>query len=169
MTAPEETPCTECGAVRHRGELFAVEGKPVCHRCLFGDAAPVEIYPIGVVVNGQQRARRGFGVSHKSRQSRIDLSPGQQRFMHRLEEETHLTVVYYLHQARPVRSRFRRGLDGKTVGVFASRTPDRLSRIGIQDVKLVEVRGTSLVVEGLDAVDGTPVLDLKLCWRHREA
>ncbi|MBW2597596.1 MAG: SAM-dependent methyltransferase, partial [Deltaproteobacteria bacterium] len=59
-------------------------------------------------------------------------------------------------------ARFKRGLDGKEVGVFASRTPDRLSRIGIQDVRLVKVEGTTLVVKGLDAINGTPVLDIKL-------
>ena len=86
--------------------------------------------------------------------------------MHKLEDEPRLTVVYHLHKPRPIRSRFRRGLDGKEVGVFASRTPDRLSPIAIQDVQLLEVRGTTLVVEGLDAIDGSPVLDIKLCW-HR--
>ncbi len=82
--------------------------------------------------------------------------------MYKMQEETHLTILYHLHRARPVRSRFKRGLDGKLVGVFASRTPDRLSGIGVQDVRLVAVRGTTLIVEGLDAIDGTPVLDIKL-------
>ncbi len=86
--------------------------------------------------------------------------------MHRLEEEERLTIVYHLHKPRPVRSRFKRGLDGKEVGVFASRTPDRLSPVGIQDVRLVSIQGTTLIVEGLDAIDGTPVLDVKMCW-HR--
>jgi tRNA (Thr-GGU) A37 N-methylase len=79
-----------------------------------------------------------------------------------LDEEPEITIVYYLHQARPVKTRFNRGLDGKRVGVFASRTPDRLSRIGIQDVHLMEIKGTTLFVKGLDAVSGTPVLDIKL-------
>jgi len=86
--------------------------------------------------------------------------------MYRLEDEEYLTIVYYLHKMRRVRSRFKRGLDGKEVGVFASRTPDRLSRIGIQDVRLLRVAGTTLVVEGLDAIDGTPVLDIKMHWRR---
>ncbi len=46
--------------------------------------------------------------------------------------------------------------------MFASRTPDRLSRIGIQDVRLLDIKGTTLFVKGLDAVSGTPVLDIKL-------
>jgi len=63
----------------------------------------------------------------------------------KLEDERNLTIVYYLHKSRSVKARFKRGLDGKEVGVFASRTPDRLSRIGIQDVRLVKVEGTTLV------------------------
>ena len=84
--------------------------------------------------------------------------------MHQLEDEKFLTVVYYLHQTRPVRSVFARGIDGKVVGVFATRTPDRLSRIAIQDVRLIKIKGTTLFVEGLDAIDGSPVLDLKMRW-----
>jgi tRNA (Thr-GGU) A37 N-methylase len=84
--------------------------------------------------------------------------------MYRLEEERELTIVYHLHKSRPVRSTFKRGFDGKKVGVFASRTPDRLSKIGIQDVRLVKVEGTALIVEGLDAINGTPVLDIKMKW-----
>ncbi|MCK5380760.1 MAG: SAM-dependent methyltransferase, partial [Candidatus Latescibacteria bacterium] len=78
--------------------------------------------------------------------------------MYKLEEEQFLTIVYYLHKARTVKSVFRRGLDGKKVGVFASRTPDRLSGIAIQEVTLVKIEGMTLYVEGLDAIHGSPVL-----------
>ena len=37
-----------------------------------------------------------------------------------------------------------------------------------QDVRLLEVQGPNLVVEGLDAINGTPVLDIKMCWRRSE-
>jgi tRNA (Thr-GGU) A37 N-methylase len=56
--------------------------------------------------------------------------------------------------------------DRKRTGVFATRTPDRLSKIGIQDVRLVKVEETNLYVKGLDAIDGTPVLDIKLYWSN---
>ena len=46
--------------------------------------------------------------------------------------------------------------------MFASRTPDRLSRIGIQDVSLLDIKDTILFVKGLDAISGSPVLDIKL-------
>ena len=154
--------CMKCGVVCDKKEYFIVDGESVCSRCLFGDISPVKIYPIGFVANKQHRDNSDFGLRGKSRTSRIELFPSQKPFMYKLEDERHLTIVYYLHKAREVRSRFKRGLDGKEVGVFASRTPDRLSRIGIQDVRLVKVEGTTLVVKGLDAINGTPVLDIKL-------
>ena len=73
-------------------------------------------------------------------------------------------MVYYLHESENVRSVFNRGLDGKKVGVFASRTPYRLSRIAVQDVELVGIEDTVLLVKGLDAIDGSPVLDIKMKW-----
>jgi len=41
-----------------------------------------------------------------------------------------------LHKSRPAKSTFKRGVEGKKVSVFASRTPDRLSRISIWDARL---------------------------------
>ena len=125
---------------------------------------PFEMYPIGVVRNNLGRSEKNFGTVGKGRISRIELLESQKRFLYKLEDERYITVVYYLHETNSVQSVFKRGLDGKEVGVFASRTPYRLSRIGIQNVKLVKLKETTLYVEGLDAVNGTPVLDIKMEW-----
>ncbi len=158
--------CSECHSAVEEQRLFMVDGKYVCNRCLYGDADPFEIYPIGIVNNGLRRSESDFGTKGDVGISVIELMPSQKRFMYGLEDERNITIVYYLHRSRPVRSVFKRGLDGKTKGVFATRTPDRLSRIGIQDVRLDKVEGLNLYVEGLDAVDGTPVIDIKLCWSN---
>ena len=50
---------------------------------------------------------------------------------------------------------------GKEVGVFASRTPHRSSRIAVSDVELVKVENGTVFVKGLDAFEGSPVLDIK--------
>ncbi|MBN1353168.1 MAG: SAM-dependent methyltransferase [Candidatus Omnitrophica bacterium] len=94
----------------------------------------------------------------------MELLKSQKPFLYKLDEEKIITIVYYLHEASAVKSVFNRGLEGKKVGVFASRTPYRLSKIGIQDVRLLKIEGTTLYVEGLDAVNGTPVLDIKMKW-----
>jgi tRNA-Thr(GGU) m(6)t(6)A37 methyltransferase TsaA len=46
-------------------------------------------------------------------------------------------------------------------GVFATRSPDRPNPIGLHDVEIVEVAGSRVRVRHLEAIDGTPVLDLK--------
>jgi tRNA (Thr-GGU) A37 N-methylase len=154
--------CTECGKTVEREEMFSIDGRPVCLTCIYGRTKPFEIYPIGKVRNDLRRGNKDFELKGAKGISCIDLIPSQERFMYKLEEEKFLTIVYYFHKTKSVKSIFNRGIDGKEVGVFASRTPFRLSRIGIQDVKLVTVEGTTLYVEGLDAINGSPVLDIKL-------
>jgi tRNA (Thr-GGU) A37 N-methylase len=156
--------CRECGKSVDEKKTCIVDGTAVCVGCMYNGREPFEIYPIGVVRSGLSRAKSGFGTDGEKGISVIELFKSQAPFMYRIEEEAYLTVVYYLHEAGPVRSVFERGYDGKRTGVFATRTPDRLSRIAIQDVKLVKVEGTTLDVEGLDAVDGSPVLDIKMKW-----
>lgn len=46
-------------------------------------------------------------------------------------------------------------------GVFATRSPDRPNPIGLHDVEIIEVAGTRVHVRNLEAVDGTPILDIK--------
>lgn len=153
--------CSECGRPCPADALRHVDGKPLCLRCLCGDAKPVTIRPIGVVVNDKHLAGTGFGTTGGDL-SEIRLHPGQERFMKGLAEETHLTIVWQLHKPRPIKTLFARGWDSKQVGPFASRTPARLTPIAVTDVELVEVKGTTLTVRGLDAVNGTPVLDIKV-------
>ena len=167
MTNRMDIFCTECGAVCKKEGMAIIDDQNICSSCLYGDVSPVQIYPIGFVCNQLDRDDTDSGLSGRTQTSRIELFPAQKRFMYRMEEEREITIVYYLHKSRSVRSTFKRGFDGKKVGVFASRTPDRLSKIGIQDVRLVKVEGTTLTVEGMDAIDGTPVLDIKMKWAGR--
>jgi tRNA (adenine37-N6)-methyltransferase len=83
-----------------------------------------------------------------------------------LEEFSHVEVVYVFDRVDPVAvetgARHPRGnLDWPRVGIFAQRAKDRPNRIGIGVGRLLGVDGRDLRVAGLDAVDGTPVLDIK--------
>ena len=145
--------CSECKKEIKEGHSFFVDDQPVCYKCLFGKAEPVMIYPIGKV---SQIDADGI--------SRIDLFPYQQRFMYKLEEEKWITVVYYLHKVNAISTVFKRGREnnGKEVGVFASRSPYRSSRIAISDVALIRISNSSIYVKGLDADENSPVLDIKV-------
>jgi tRNA-Thr(GGU) m(6)t(6)A37 methyltransferase TsaA len=84
-----------------------------------------------------------------------------------LEDFSHVMVVFYLHEAQgfdPAKQLLRhpRGMEHlREVGVFAQRTKYRPNPIGVTSVELRSIRGNVAVVRGLDALDGTPVLDLK--------
>ena len=83
-----------------------------------------------------------------------------------LEEFSHAVIVVYLHKADfDLEKHLQRRPQGKEdmpcVGVFAHRARHRPNPIGITAVKVVSVEGNALKVQGLDAIDGTPVLDVR--------
>jgi len=82
-----------------------------------------------------------------------------------LEQFSHVEVLFHFHAtAEPVEiaARHPRGRqDWPKVGIFAQRAKDRPNRLGATICRIVSVQGTVLEVAGLDAIDGTPVLDIK--------
>jgi len=154
--------CKKCMKETDLSQLENIDGEYICHSCLYRDLKPFEIFPIGYVSNSLERGE-GFGLKgSKTKISKIHLFESQKPFLYKLGDEKWITVVYYLHKPRNIRSFFPRGIDKKKVGIFASRTPDRPSHIGVSNVKLLRVEGTTLFVRNLDAINGTPILDIKL-------
>jgi tRNA-Thr(GGU) m(6)t(6)A37 methyltransferase TsaA len=83
-----------------------------------------------------------------------------------LGDFSHLEVIYHFHKAEVAKietgARHPRGNpEWPRVGVFAQRAKGRPNRIGVTVCEIVAVAGLSVRVRGLDAIDGTPVLDLK--------
>ncbi len=99
--------------------------------------------------------------------SEIHLDPQFARGLQGLEGFSHVIVVFFLDRAQgfdPEKQLLRRprGMeDMHAVGVFAQRTKFRPNPIGVTAVKLLGIVGSIIKVRGLDALDGTPVLDLK--------
>jgi len=60
----------------------------------------------------------------------------------------------------------RNNTEWPKIGIFAQRGKNRPNRIGLCTAKLIARRGRTLVVEGLDAIDGTPVIDIKPVMRE---
>ena len=82
-----------------------------------------------------------------------------------LDDFSHAIVVYALDRAAWDPARQSRHPRGNTswprVGIFAQRAKDRPNRIGVSTCRIVSVEGTTVRLAGLDAIDGTPVLDIK--------
>ena len=98
--------------------------------------------------------------------SEITLDEGLEECLEGLEEFSHIIVVYWMHRAPswrqpPAKIHPMGRADLPLVGLFATCTPHRPNPLGVTVARLLERRGNVLKVEGLDAIDGTPVIDIK--------
>jgi tRNA-Thr(GGU) m(6)t(6)A37 methyltransferase TsaA len=118
---------------------------------------------IGVVKNDvKQPIRHGWGEIV----SEIVVNNSLTEALDGLDECSHIIVLYWMHQLPPGRQLpLKVHPMGKSelplVGRFATRSPSRPNPVGQAMVRLLERRGNILKVRGLDAIDGTPVIDIK--------
>jgi formylmethanofuran dehydrogenase subunit E len=97
----------------------------------------------------------------------ILLSRKYSRALKSIRTFSHLVVLYWIHNRDNRKHRSvvqvvpKRHPGAPLVGVFASRSPSRPNPIGLCVVKLISVRGGKLVVDGLDALAGSPIVDIK--------
>jgi tRNA-Thr(GGU) m(6)t(6)A37 methyltransferase TsaA len=99
-------------------------------------------------------------------ESVIEIAEAWQSGLEGIEDFSHLVVMFYLDRASRRRTAGSlRAAEGdsnaKRVGFFSTRTPKRPNPIGLSCPRLLRRDGRRLVVRGLDAWDGTPVIDLK--------
>ncbi|MRR29402.1 S-adenosylmethionine-dependent methyltransferase [bacterium] len=83
-----------------------------------------------------------------------------------IESFSHLEVIYYFDRVQPAKIETgarhpRNNPDWPLVGILAQRGKNRPNQIGVTICTLLEHTGSSITVKGLDAVDGTPILDIK--------
>ncbi|TFG25444.1 MAG: tRNA (N6-threonylcarbamoyladenosine(37)-N6)-methyltransferase TrmO [Promethearchaeota archaeon] len=83
-----------------------------------------------------------------------------------IEDFSHILVFFWTNKvpekARQLKKVHPAGLRKMPIkGIFATRSPVRPNPIGITTVKLIERKANMLIVEGLDAIDNTPVIDIK--------
>ena len=74
---------------------------------------------------------------------------------------SHIILLYHFHRAGPFQPRVKPFLDHALRGLFATRAPSRPNPIGLSVVRLISVEKNVLRVEGIDVLDGTPLLDIK--------
>ncbi len=122
-------------------------------------SARIEISPIGFV---QNRFNTPPEKSEQIRRekSKIILFPKYAEGLYRIEEHEYLEIIFHFDRSEGYSLKCKTPHWG-IKGVFACRSPHRPSSLGLTRVKLVSVNKNALIVEGLDALNGTPVLDIK--------
>lgn len=121
----------------------------------------ISMIPVGYVLSG---VKNPDDMSIAGQRAIVKIRPELVPALHRIEEHSHLWIICWFHQARRDRLRIaplRLNPDLPEYGVFGLRAPARPNPIALTLVNLERVEGEHIYVSGLDAVAGTPVLDIK--------
>ncbi len=121
--------------------------------------------PIGVV-HSEVKEKQNPGFDWWKIKAEITIDPALAEGLDGIEEFSHVMVICWMDRATdPAKIALKvcpRGRhDLAPVGIFASRSPYRPNPLGKTTIRLLEHKGNTLKVKGLDAIDGTPVIDIK--------
>lgn len=100
-------------------------------------------------------------VLNKDKTARIEISDDYLEGIDGIEEGSYGVVLFYFHKAKKSPLRIVPHGRDELTGVFATRSPNRPNGIGMSIVKFVKIEGNIIEFEGVDMLDGTPVLDIK--------
>jgi tRNA-Thr(GGU) m(6)t(6)A37 methyltransferase TsaA len=116
----------------------------------------IEMRPIGFV----SRASPGENERDRSLVAKLVLNEDVTPALDGIEAWSHIYVIFWLNRVVHTAEPQLHG-QGDNLGIFAARSPIHPNPIGLTLVELVKHEGNALWVRGLDAYDGTPVLDIK--------
>ncbi|KAH8584087.1 Nef associated 1 [Cryptosporidium sp. chipmunk genotype I] len=131
----------------------------------------VQFFPVRTIGHCYSCWTEKFGIPRQSvlvpsSRGVIQLLPEfNPDFIHGLDEFSHLWIIFIFDDVpqditinpkiRPPRMR------GKSTGVYSTRTPHRVNRIGISNVKIESISGNRIYISGVDLLNGTPIIDIK--------
>ena len=130
-------------------------------------AQEMVLRPIGVVRSQLKRRPDASDKALRQRPSRLEILPAFREGLDGLIPGDEILILFWLD---------RMGEDEREVlrvhpggdrsrpmrGIFATRSPARPNPIGATTVRVVQRKGNTFIVEGLDALDGSPIVDIKI-------
>jgi len=125
----------------------------------------VEVLAVGQVVGGRAQPEDDQWAEVRA-VIRLDPERFDDSAVAGLDAFSHVEVLFVFDRADPASTETgarhpRERADWPKVGIFAQRGKDRPNHLGVSRARLLRVAGLDLHVQGLDAIDGTPVLDVK--------
>ncbi|MCA9886995.1 MAG: tRNA (N6-threonylcarbamoyladenosine(37)-N6)-methyltransferase TrmO [Anaerolineae bacterium] len=122
------------------------------------------LHPIGVI-HSELKLRKGAPRQgyEGAPDALIDIEPAFSEALEGISVGDTVIILTWLHQSvRDVLQVHPRGeIHNPAKGVFATRSPDRPNPIGLHRVTVLEMDGRTLKVGPIEAIDGTPVVDIK--------
>jgi tRNA-Thr(GGU) m(6)t(6)A37 methyltransferase TsaA len=118
--------------------------------------------PIGVIHSPfTEKDKTPIQASRSQAIGRVEIYPEFANGLKDIEALSHIYLLYVFHESQGYKLQVKPFLDDREHGIFATRYPYRPNPIGISIVKLLSRKNNILTVEGMDVLDGTPLLDIK--------
>ncbi len=123
----------------------------------------IEYQPIGVIHSpfGQIEGTPIQPSHAEGVNGTVEVYPEYAEGLSDLDGFSHVILLYHMHESRRYRLKVVPFLDTEPRGLFATRAPSRPNPIGLSVVRLVAIKDGQLLIEGVDILDGTPLLDIK--------
>jgi tRNA-Thr(GGU) m(6)t(6)A37 methyltransferase TsaA len=122
----------------------------------------LELRLIGTIRSPYKKKGEAPYQGYKSEEiSQIEIFKEFEQGLQDIEGFSHLIVVYWFHESQEYQLLVKTPWDDSLHGLFTTRSPDRPCPLGLTVVELVAREKNILKVKGLDAIDGTPLLDIK--------
>ncbi len=118
--------------------------------------------PIGVIHSPfQDKGQTPIQPSRSQVKGQVEVYPEFTAGLQDIEGFSHIILLYVFHRSSGYTLKVKPFLDDQLHGLFATRYPYRPNPIGLSIVKLVARNDSILEVEGVDVLEGTPLLDIK--------
>jgi len=122
----------------------------------------LELKPIGVIHSPYKNMEKAPYQGYKSEEiSQIEVFREFEKGLKDIEGLSHIIVIYWFHESQGYHMLVKTPWDDSLHGLFTTRSPHRPCPLGLTVVELVAREKSILKVKGLDAIDGTPLLDIK--------
>jgi len=127
-----------------------------------GKERNLDLKPIGTIhspyKSREEAPYQGYG---REEICAVELFPEFEEGLKDIEGFSHLILIYWFHKSKGYSLNVKTPWDTTPHGLFTTRSPNRPCPLGLCVVELLAREGKILKVKGLDALDGTPLLDIK--------
>lgn len=122
----------------------------------------LELKPIGIIHSSYKNTWVAPYQGYRSKEiSQIEVFEEFEEGLKDIEGFSHIIIIFWLHKSHGFRLMVKTPWDDVLHGLFATRSPNRPCPIGLTVAELIARQNNILEVKGLDAIDGTPLLDIK--------
>jgi tRNA-Thr(GGU) m(6)t(6)A37 methyltransferase TsaA len=126
------------------------------------DKQSLELNPIGIIHSPyKDRGEAPYQGYRRKKISRIEVFKEFEEGLHDIQGFSHIVVIYWFHKSQGYHLLVKTPWDDIPHGLFTTRSPHRPCPLALTVVELVAREKNILKVRGLDAIDGSPLLDIK--------